>query len=152
MRHLRPVRRARQLAPDQRRGRRGAARREPCADARRPSPPTPAGGAHRRAPGRRLAARRDRASPSPRQPMATETADPVVDRPLQNEAIHEQLGRRYEAGFVTDIESESLPPGLDEDTIRALSAKKDEPEWMTQWRLAAYRHWLTMPVPHWAKL
>jgi Fe-S cluster assembly protein SufB len=69
-----------------------------------------------------------------------------------NADIIEQLGRRYDAGFVTDIESDSLPPGLDEDIIRALSAKKDEPEWMTQWRLSAYRHWLTMPVPHWAKL
>ncbi|HRO27947.1 MAG TPA: Fe-S cluster assembly protein SufB, partial [Luteimonas sp.] len=71
--------------------------------------------------------------------MATELAEqPTADRPLQNEAIHEQLGRRYEAGFVTDIESDSLPPGLDEDTIRALSAKKNEPEWMLEWRLAAY--------------
>ena len=69
-----------------------------------------------------------------------------------NREIREQLGRKYEAGFVTAIESESLPPGLDEDVIRAISARKDEPEWMTQWRLAAYRHWLTMPMPHWAKL
>ena len=66
--------------------------------------------------------------------------------------MHGQLGRKYEAGFVTQIESDSLPPGLDEDVIRALSAKKEEPEWMTQWRLAAYRHWLTMPVPKWARL
>jgi len=71
---------------------------------------------------------------------------------LENREIHEQLGRKYEAGFVTDIESESLPPGLNEDVIRALSAKKNEPEWMTDWRLAAYRHFLTMPMPHWAKL
>ena len=70
----------------------------------------------------------------------------------ENTQILEQLGRRYDAGFVTDIESESLAPGLDEGTVRALSALKDEPEWMTDWRLAAYRHWLTMPVPHWAKL
>jgi Fe-S cluster assembly protein SufB len=69
-----------------------------------------------------------------------------------NADIIEQLGRRYDAGFITDIESDSLPPGLDEATIRALSAKKDEPEWMTQWRLDAYRHWLTMPMPHWARL
>ncbi|HZX76802.1 Fe-S cluster assembly protein SufB, partial [Lysobacter sp.] len=71
---------------------------------------------------------------------------------LENREIHEQLGRKYEAGFVTDIESDSLPPGLSEDIIRALSAKKSEPEWMTEWRLAAYRHFLTMPMPHWAKL
>ena len=74
------------------------------------------------------------------------------DTPVENAGIIEHLGRRYEAGFVTDIESDALPPGLGEDIVRALSAKKGEPEWMTQWRLDAYRHWLTMPVPHWAKL
>jgi len=84
--------------------------------------------------------------------MATEIIEPVdtVDSP--NREIHEQLGRKYDAGFVTLIESESFPPGLDEDVIRALSAKKDEPEWMTQWRLDAYRHFLTMRQPDWAKL
>ena len=66
--------------------------------------------------------------------------------------IERQLERRYDAGFVTDIESESLPPGLDEDVVRAISARKDEPEWMTQWRLQAYRQWLTMTPPEWAKL
>ena len=71
---------------------------------------------------------------------------------VENAQILQQLGRRYDAGFITDIESDSLPPGLSEEIVRALSAKKDEPEWMTEWRLAAYRHWLTMPVPHWAKL
>src|SRR5690606_38060881 len=82
-----------------------------------------------------------------RQPaMATQIEAPI-EEPIANREIHEQLGRKYDAGFVTDIESDSLPPGLDEDVIRALSAKKDEPEWMTEWRLAAYRHWLTMPVP-----
>ena len=82
--------------------------------------------------------------------MATQTEAPTIDTsapatgtPPQNAEILERLGRRYEAGFVTEIESDSLPPGLDEDTIRALSAKKDEPEWMTQWRLDAYRRWLT---------
>ncbi|MDC0948462.1 Fe-S cluster assembly protein SufB [Gammaproteobacteria bacterium] len=57
--------------------------------------------------------------------------------------------RDYEAGFVTDIESDSFPPGLSEDTIRALSAIKEEPEWMTEWRLEAYRKWLTMTEPTW---
>ena len=70
----------------------------------------------------------------------------------RNAEITEQLGRRYEAGFITEIESESLPPGLNEDIIRALSAKKDEPEWMTEWRLQAFRHWLTMDTPEWAYL
>ena len=67
-------------------------------------------------------------------------------------AIERQLERKYAAGFVTDIESESLPPGLDEGVIHAISARKQEPEWMTQWRLQAYRHWLTMAPPQWAKL
>jgi len=84
--------------------------------------------------------------------MATDTLDTVATGDTPNREIHEQLGRKYAAGFITDIESDSLPPGLDEDTIRALSAKKDEPEWMTQWRLDAYRHFLTMPMPDWAKL
>ena len=71
---------------------------------------------------------------------------------IENAQIHEQLGRKYDAGFVTNIESESLPPGLSEDIIRALSAIKEEPEWMTDWRLAAFKHFLTMPMPDWAKL
>ncbi|MGN2243813.1 Fe-S cluster assembly protein SufB [Frateuria sp. GZRR33] len=69
-----------------------------------------------------------------------------------NAEVAEALGRNYAAGFVTEIESESLPPGLDEDIIRQLSAIKREPEWMTEWRLAAFRHWQTMPTPDWAKL
>ncbi|WP_182335038.1 Fe-S cluster assembly protein SufB [Stenotrophomonas acidaminiphila] len=84
--------------------------------------------------------------------MATETIESVGSADTPNREIHEQLGRKYEAGFVTEIESESFPPGLDEDIIRALSAKKDEPEWMTQWRLDAYRHFLTLRQPDWAKL
>ena len=70
----------------------------------------------------------------------------------QNAEIRAQLGRKYEAGFITDIETESLPPGLGEDIIRALSAKKHEPEWMLEWRLAAYQRFLTMTPPNWAKL
>ena len=69
-----------------------------------------------------------------------------------NTEVAAALGRRYEAGFITDIETDSLPPGLSEDIVRQLSALKGEPEWMTEWRLKAYRHWLTMPTPHWAKL
>jgi Fe-S cluster assembly protein SufB len=66
--------------------------------------------------------------------------------------IEAALSRRYSAGFTTDIESESLPAGLSEDVVRAISAKKNEPEWLTDWRLAAYRRWLTMTPPDWAKL
>jgi len=58
----------------------------------------------------------------------------------------------YKHGFVTDIEQESAPKGLNEDIIRFISAKKDEPEWLLEWRLKAYRHWLTMPEPEWAKV
>jgi len=60
--------------------------------------------------------------------------------------------RKYKDGFVTDIEEERFDPGLDEEVIRRLSAKKGEPEWMTEWRLEAYRHWLTMSEPTWAKV
>ena len=70
----------------------------------------------------------------------------------RNVEIEQQLGRKYAAGFVTDIESDTLPPGLDEDVVRFISAKKEEPEWLTEWRLKAYRHWLTMTPPAWAKL
>ena len=56
----------------------------------------------------------------------------------------------YEHGFVTEIESDTLPPGLDEAVVRAISARKGEPEWMTEWRLAAYDKWLEMPTPTWA--
>jgi Fe-S cluster assembly protein SufB len=62
------------------------------------------------------------------------------------------VNRRYDAGFVTQIETEIMPPGLSEDTVRFISAKKNEPEWMTEWRLKAYREWLTMTAPEWAKL
>jgi Fe-S cluster assembly protein SufB len=55
----------------------------------------------------------------------------------------------YKAGFVTDIEQETLPPGLSEDVVRRISDKKGEPAWMTEWRLKAYRHWLTMREPTW---
>jgi len=67
-----------------------------------------------------------------------------------SEHLDQMVNREYEAGWVTDIESDTLPPGLDEDTIRAISARKHEPEWMTEWRLKAYRHWLTMQHPTWA--
>nr|WP_163503821.1 Fe-S cluster assembly protein SufB [Halomonas socia] len=65
----------------------------------------------------------------------------------------EQLVRRdYKEGFVTDIESDTIPPGLDENTIAFISNKKGEPEWMLEWRLDAYRQWLKMTSPSWAHL
>ncbi|MEI6915556.1 MAG: Fe-S cluster assembly protein SufB, partial [Armatimonadota bacterium] len=57
--------------------------------------------------------------------------------------------REYKWGFVTDIESKSLPQGLNEDIVRAISALKEEPDWMTEFRLKAFRHWLTMEEPTW---
>ena len=62
------------------------------------------------------------------------------------------VGQKYRHGFVTDIESDTLPPGLDEDVIRAISHKKQEPAFMLEWRLKAYRHWLTMQEPRWARV
>ena len=71
--------------------------------------------------------------------MATETDN-----------IESLVKRRYAHGFVTDIDSDSLPPGLDEDVIRAISARKNEPEFMLEWRLRAYRIWMEMREPTWA--
>jgi Fe-S cluster assembly protein SufB len=69
-----------------------------------------------------------------------------------SDQVDELIKSEYEHGFVTAIESETLPPGLNEDTIRAISAKKNEPEFMLEWRLRAYQHWLTMEEPHWASV
>lgn len=68
------------------------------------------------------------------------------------EAIEELVSKEYKYGFTTDIESDTLPPGLNEEVIRTISAKKNEPEWLTEWRLKAYRAWLTMKEPHWSNL
>src|SRR5690606_24736049 len=59
---------------------------------------------------------------------------------------------QYKYGFVTDIESERAPKGLSEDIVRFISAKKNEPEWMLEWRLDAYRRWLTMTEPTWSRV
>ncbi|AHE98096.1 Fe-S cluster assembly protein SufB [Thioalkalivibrio paradoxus] len=64
--------------------------------------------------------------------------------------VEQLIKREYKYGFSTDIDQEVLPPGLNEDVIRAISAKKREPEFMLNWRLEAYRHWLTMREPNWA--
>jgi Fe-S cluster assembly protein SufB len=58
----------------------------------------------------------------------------------------------YEHGFITDIETDVIPPGLDEDVIRFISRRKQEPEWILEYRLTAYRHWLTMDEPEWASV
>ena len=66
------------------------------------------------------------------------------------ETVENATGGDYKYGFVTDIESEFAPKGLNEDIVRFISAKKEEPEWMLAWRLRAYEHWLTMDEPKWA--
>jgi Fe-S cluster assembly protein SufB len=65
------------------------------------------------------------------------------------ETIESLVKQEYKYGFITDVESESAPPGLSEDIIRLISTKKKEPQWLLNWRLKAYRHWLTMQEPHW---
>ena len=68
------------------------------------------------------------------------------------EQVKELEVDKYKYGFVTDIEMETAPKGLNEDIIRLISAKKEEPDWLLEWRLKAYRHWLTMEEPDWAKV
>ena len=70
----------------------------------------------------------------------------------QKPQIADTSGDKYKYGFVTDIEADNAPCGLNEDIIRLISAKKNEPDWLLERRLKAYRHWLTLSEPHWAKL
>jgi Fe-S cluster assembly protein SufB len=72
--------------------------------------------------------------------------------PTTREQLSDLLGRPYEPGFSVDIEADSAPPGLSEEIIRFISAKKDEPEWLLESRLRALRHWRTLREPTWAKL
>src|SRR5262245_48875654 len=69
---------------------------------------------------------------------------------MSREQIQELTNRDYQFGFVTDIEADRVPPGLDENVVRLISAQKQEPEWLLEWRLKAYRHWLKMTEPTWA--
>ena len=64
-------------------------------------------------------------------------------------SIDTLVNREYPYGFVTDVEADTIPPGLSEAVIRLISAKKAEPEWLLDWRLRAYRRWQTMREPHW---
>jgi len=70
----------------------------------------------------------------------------------KNSELEGLVGQKYRHGFVTDIESDTIPSGLDEDVVRLISRKKGEPQFMLDWRLKAFRHWLTMREPDWAKL
>jgi Fe-S cluster assembly protein SufB len=71
---------------------------------------------------------------------------------MSQSAIDQQVSQPYKYGWSTDIESELAPVGLNEDIIRLISEKKAEPEWMLEWRLKAYRHWLEMREPNWANI
>ena len=67
-------------------------------------------------------------------------------------SIESLINREYQAGFVTEIEAETIPRGLTEETVRQISAKKDEPAWLLEWRLKAFRRWQQMPEPHWSNV
>ncbi len=69
--------------------------------------------------------------------------------PTESETVEQLTKKPYSAGFITEIESEAIPAGLDEGVIELISSKKNEPEWLLEWRLKAYRHWLTMTEPTW---
>src|SRR5690348_3998446 len=64
-------------------------------------------------------------------------------------SIESLITKEYAAGFVSDVEADTFPPGLSEDVVRQISAKKEEPQWLLDWRLKAFRRWQTMPEPHW---
>ena len=70
----------------------------------------------------------------------------------ETSTIEQFAQQEYKFGFVTDVEQETIPPGLSEEVIRLISAKKDEPEWLLEWRLKAFRHWQTMTEPTWANV
>ncbi len=76
----------------------------------------------------------------------------MKSKSTSQKTIDSAIDQEYKYGFVTSIEQETLPPGLNEDTIRFLSAKKQEPEWLLDWRLKAYRRWTKMTEPNWAKI
>src|SRR5919197_2664215 len=69
---------------------------------------------------------------------------------IQSPSMEALVNRAYGAGFYTELEADTAPPGLNEDIVRLISSKKQEPEWLLEWRLAALRHWLTMTEPKWA--
>ncbi len=84
------------------------------------------------------------------QEHKTASEQEAVHKRNAEQNLDELVDRRYEHGWSTDIESDTLPPGLDADVVRAISQKKDEPEWLTDWRLKAFEHWSNMREPNWA--
>src|SRR5512143_2809333 len=134
------VRHARQLAAHQPCGAGGAGRRQPGRHG---------GAANESDPGAGLAGERVM------NPIEMDAAvrDPGLRRTEErNPELRSRVADEYRWGFVTDIEQETVPKGLSEDVIRLISAKKNEPEFMLEWRLQAYRHWLTMREPTWSSV
>ena len=70
----------------------------------------------------------------------------------ETQTIQSRLSQEYKYGFVTDIDQDTIPPGLDEEVVKTISLKKNEPDWLLEWRLKAYRQWLKMEEPNWAKV
>ena len=75
-----------------------------------------------------------------------------MDTAPQENIINEVTSKEYEYGFVTDIETDFVPKGLNEGIVRLISQKKEEPEWLLDFRLKAFRHWLTLKQPDWGHL
>lgn len=74
------------------------------------------------------------------------------DRPSSQNVIDEATSSEYKYGFTSDIDTEIVPPGLSEETVRLISRLKGEPEWLLEFRLKAFRHWLSLTPPEWAHL
>ena len=84
--------------------------------------------------------------------MDTKNANPEAVRTDAREIIEGAAGSDYKYGFTSDIETEIVPPGLNEETVRLISRLKGEPEWLLNFRLDAYRYWKTLTPPKWAHL
>jgi hypothetical protein len=91
-----------------------------------------------------------------RPPGTTRWVRPARDTPARR-CCHDRrvkgrpefASQEYQYGFSTDLDTDAVPKGLSEDVIRLISAKKHEPDWLLEWRLRAYRHWITLEEPHW---
>ena len=87
-----------------------------------------------------------------RSPAVPRQKYKIMDSNPNENIISEVTNKEYEYGFVTDIETDFVPKGLNEDIIRLISKKKEEPEWLLEFRLKAFRHWQTLKQPNWAHL
>src|SRR6056297_509264 len=118
--------------------------------------------AHSATPGSLTTAGERRAQPEgcrpddgkPKEDTAMTALDMDVKEGVDSETVDavRSVGDRYKHGWSSDVETEFAPKGLNEDIVRLISEKKNEPEWMLEWRLEAFRRWLTQPEPDWAML